>query len=150
MNAGHEENTASIWKDLLLLTCLIGMFFGFMIGARPLSTPDEGRYVEIAREMTATGDYVTPRLNGVKYFEKPPLFYWLEAGVIHLSGINEWALRFWPAFLGLLGCLMVYGAGRSLYGRQAGLLSSLVLSTSILYYAHTRIIILDMVLSVLE
>lgn len=50
-----------------------------MLGSRPLAVPDEGRYSEIPREMVATGDYITPRLNGVKYFEKPVLFYWLQS-----------------------------------------------------------------------
>jgi len=42
-------------------------------------SPDEGRYSEVAREMVVSGDYITPRLNGVKFFDKPPLFYWLQS-----------------------------------------------------------------------
>lgn len=118
-----------------------------MLGTRPLSAPDEGRYTEIPREMVASGDFITPRLNGVKYFEKPPLMYWLTSASIKLFGINEWALRFWPAFLGLLTCLMTYGCGRVLYGRRAGLLGAGILSTSLLFYAHTRLLILDMAVS---
>lgn len=118
-----------------------------MLGSRPLSAPDEGRYTEIPREMVASGDFITPRLNGVKYFEKPPLMYWLTSSSIKAFGVNEWALRFWPAFLGLLTCLMVYGTGRLLYGRRAGLLGSGILATSLLFYAHTRILILDMAVS---
>src|SRR5574337_468719 len=49
------------------------------LGGRRLLHPDEGRYAEIAREMTVSGDWVTPRLDGIKYFEKPPLQYWLTA-----------------------------------------------------------------------
>ena len=76
--------------------------------------------------MVASGDYVTPRLNGVKYFEKPALFYWMQAGSIKLFGVNEWALRLWPALLALAGCLAVYGAGRKLFGRRAGLIAAIV------------------------
>lgn len=136
--------THSHWLDVLLLTLILAAFFGWGLGERALWHPDEGRYSEIPREMVETGDYVTPRLNGVKYFEKPALFYWLQAGAIRLFGLNEWALRLWPALFGLVGCLVVYGAGRALYGRRAGLLAAAVLATSPLYYLLARIVTLDM------
>ena len=137
----------SALKDVLFLTLTIGTLFTFMLGSRPLSAPDEGRYTEIPREMVASDDFMTPRLNGVKYFEKPPLMYWLASASIKSFGVNEWALRFWTALLGLLTCLMAYGTGRALYGRRAGLFSGGILSTSLLFYAHTRILILDMAVS---
>jgi hypothetical protein len=62
-------------RDLIILFLTIGILFGIMLGNRPLSAPDEGRYVELSREMAATNGDITPRLNGVKYFEKPALFY---------------------------------------------------------------------------
>ncbi len=120
-----------------------------MLGSRPLSVPDEGRYVEIPREMATSGDYVTPRLDGVKYFEKPVLFYWLESFSIKLFGLKEFTLRLWPALFALFGCLAVYGAGRRLYGRLTGLISAVVLATNILYYSLSRAIILDMPVAVL-
>lgn len=136
------------WRDALLLVVLLAVFFGFELGSRALWHPDEGRYSEIPRAMVASGDYVTPRLNGVKYFEKPALFYWMQAGSIKLFGVNEWALRLWPALLALAGCLAVYGAGRKLFGRRAGLTAAIVLATSPLYYLLGRIITLDMAVSV--
>ncbi len=136
-------------RDVVILSVLLCLLFGAMLGSRPLSVPDEGRYVEIPREMVASGDYITPRLNGVKYFEKPVLFYWLESLPIRLFGINEFALRVWPALFALFGCLGVYGAGRRLFGRMSGLLAALVLATSLLYYGLSRAIILDMPLTVL-
>ncbi len=138
-----------IVRDLLLLGALLGLFFAVLLGSRPLSVPDEGRYVEIPREMVATGDYLTPRLDGVKYFEKPPLFYWFEAGLIRLFGLDEWSVRLGPALFALLGCLAVYGAGNRLFGRRAGVLSAVVLATSLLYYALSRVITLDMPVTVL-
>ena len=120
------------------------MFFAFMLGNRALSVPDEGRYVEIPREMVSTGDYITPRLNGVKYFEKPVLFYWLESLSIRLFGLHEFTLRLWPALCALFGCLAVYVAGRRLYGRRSGLIASVVLATNLLYYGLGRAIVLDM------
>ena len=89
----------------LVLAACFAAFFLFDIGGRNISSPDEGRYIEIPREMVETGDYVLPRLNGILYFEKPPLFYWLEASAVKTLGVSEWAMRLWPALLGLFGAL---------------------------------------------
>ena len=89
-------------RDLLILSLLLGVLFGYGLGERALWSPDEGRYAEIPREMVVSGDYITPRLNGVKYFEKPPLFYWLQSISIRLFGVNEWSLRLWTAVLAWL------------------------------------------------
>jgi len=136
-------------REFLVLTVVLCVFFLFMLGNRPLSVPDEGRYVEIPREMVSTGDYLTPRLNGVKYFEKPALFYWLEAFSIKLFGLHEFSLRLWPALFAVTGCLSVYLAGGRLYGRKSGLFAAVVLATSLLYYAMSRAILLDMPVSIL-
>ncbi len=134
---------------MLLLTLILGLLFGWGLGQRALWHPDEGRYVEIPREMTVSGDYVTPRLNGVKYFEKPVLFYWLQAGAIKVFGISEWAMRLWPAAFALIGCLAVYVAGRKLYDRRTGLIAAAVLATAPLHYFLGRAITLDMAVSAL-
>lgn len=150
-----RTSTASVpaepawWRDLLLLTLLLALLFGWGLGQRALWHPDEGRYVEIPREMTVSGDYVTPRLNGVKYFEKPVLFYWLQAGAIRTFGLNEWTMRLWPAAFALIGCLAVYVAGRKLYDRRTGLIATAALATAPLYYFLGRAITLDMALSAL-
>ena len=66
-------------RDLVGLLLVFGALYFFLIGRAPLANPDEGRYAEVPREMVATGDWVTPRLDGVNYFEKPPLVYWAVA-----------------------------------------------------------------------
>jgi 4-amino-4-deoxy-L-arabinose transferase-like glycosyltransferase len=149
MNMTHKQTGRLELRDLVILTILGGFFFAFMLGNRALSVPDEGRYVEIPREMVVTGDYLTPRLNGVKYFEKPVLFYWLEALSIKLFGLHEFTLRLWPALLALLGCMSVAVAGARLFGRLTGILAASILATSILYYAMSRAIILDMPVTVM-
>ena len=136
-------------RDLITLTVLICLLFTFMLENRPLTVPDEGRYVEIPREMVVSGNYLTPRLNGVKYFEKPVFFYWLEAFSIKVFGLNEFTLRLWPALFALFGCLAVAVSGARMFGRRTGLLSAVVLATSILYYVLSRAIILDMPVSIL-
>jgi 4-amino-4-deoxy-L-arabinose transferase-like glycosyltransferase len=136
------------WKrDLLLLAFGFALLYGPHLGRRALWSPDEGRYAEIPREMVATGDWITPRLNGVKYFEKPPLFYWIEAGALRLFGPAEWALRLAPALFALLGVLAVYAAGRNLFGRQAGLWAGVVLGTSLLWFGLGEAVTLDMAVS---
>ncbi len=144
MRSEDKQPNRQLVFDLVILFVLIGFFFAFMLGNRPLSVPDEGRYVEIPREMVSTGDYITPRLNGVKYFETPVLFYWFECLSIKAFGLKEFTLRLWPVLFALAGSLALYGAGRRLYGRLAGLISAAVLSTSLLYYALSHAIILDM------
>jgi 4-amino-4-deoxy-L-arabinose transferase-like glycosyltransferase len=136
-------------RDLLLLILGVVLLYGPHLGRRALWSPDEGRYAEIPREMVATGDWVTPRLNGVKYFEKPPLFYWIEAASLRLFGPEEWALRLAPALFALLGILAVYVAGRRLYGRRAGLWAGVVLATTPLWFGLGEAVTLDMAVSAL-
>src|SRR3954469_12260974 len=107
-------------RDLFLLSCAFLVLYGFRVGSYPLDNPDEGRNAEIAREMIATGDFITPRLNGVNYFEKPPLVYWAVAASLKVFGQNEWAVRVVPAIFGLAGVLFTYAAARQLYGRASG------------------------------
>lgn len=135
--------------DLLILTSFLGLFFCFQLGRRALWSPDEGRYSEIPREMLVTGDYITPRLNGVKYFEKPPLFYWLQSLSIRFFGLSEHSLRLWTALFTLAGCLVVYVAGRKFFDRRTGLIAAIVLASSPLYFSMGRIITLDMAVSIL-
>ena len=147
--AATPPATPSWSRDLLLLTLAFGALFFFRLGSYPLSNPDEGRYAEIPREMVASGDYVTPRLNGVVYFEKPPLVYWATAVCLKLFGPSEWSMRATPALFALAGVLLTYAAARRLHGREAGLLAATVLGTSILWFAIARIMLLDMAVSVL-
>ena len=89
---------------------ILWVFLGLLpLLVRPLWEPDEGRYAEIPREMLATGDWLTPRLNGVLYFEKPPLQYWLSAISMKLFGVNGAAARL-P--LALASALMIWAAWR--------------------------------------
>jgi 4-amino-4-deoxy-L-arabinose transferase-like glycosyltransferase len=100
--------------------------------------PDEGRYAEVAREMLRSGDWVTPRLDGVPFLDKPPLFYWLEGAAFAVLGVHVWSARVATALLGFAGCAMVYAAGARLYGRRAGLLGALVLAASPLHFGASQ------------
>jgi len=117
------------------------------LGVRHLVKPDEGRYAEIPREMLASGDWLTPRLNGYKYFEKPPLQYWATAASFVVFGMNEWTARLWPGLTGFLGVLLVYWAGNRLFAPPAGLLGAAVTASSALYAIVGHLLTLDMALS---
>jgi 4-amino-4-deoxy-L-arabinose transferase-like glycosyltransferase len=147
--APAAQGTASSAWDVFRLIALCVIIYGAGLGRYALNNPDEGRYAEIPREMLATGDYVTPRLNGVKYFEKPPLAYWLVAGCLRVFGPGETAARATPALFALLGVVLLYAAARRLHGRETAWWSALVLATSLLYFAHARILLIDMVVAVL-
>src|SRR5258708_6001358 len=112
----------------LRLAALLGaMVIWFLpLGSYRLFNPDEGRYAEIAREMAASGDWVTPRLDALRYFEKPPLQYWATAAAYQAFGESEWSARLWAALTGFLGLLLTGWIGSRLYGAAAGTLAALV------------------------
>ncbi len=114
---------------------------------RQLQHPDEGRYAEIAREMAVTGDYVTPRLNDLKYFEKPPLQYWLGALTFELFGVDEWTARLPTAIAGLLAVLAVGFTGARLAGPDTGAYAALVLLGCVWHIGLSHLLSLDGLLS---
>ena len=106
------SRTAALWVLVALL------WFG-TLGIRPLYKADESRYGEISREMVASGDWITPRLNGFKYFEKPPLQYWATAAFFSFIGEKDWVARLWTALIGFAGVALVLYAGNRLFGPPA-------------------------------
>ena len=123
-------------RALWALFIAVALVWFATLDARHLVHPDEGRYAEIAREMAASGDWVTPRLNDLKYFEKPPLQYWLTAAAFRAFGVHEWTARLWPALAGFLGVLAIAAAGYALGGRLLGAYAGLALATMVLPCRH--------------
>lgn len=135
-------------SDIAFIIFIVGLLYFILLGTRPLFVPDEGRYAEIAREMSISGDYITPYLNGIKYFEKPALFYWLAAIAIKIGGLNLWSLRFVNACLAILGCLATYLTAYQLYDRKTALLAAFILATTMLYFVMGHMINLDLTVTV--
>ena len=94
--------------------------------------------------MVASGDWLTPRLNGLKYFEKPPLQYWATAAAFTAFGVSEWAARLWGALCGFVGVLLAWYAGRRVYGEPAALPAAAALAGCALYAAMSQVVTLDM------
>ena len=98
------------WKFVFLA---IGAFYLLGLGTLPLIGPDEPRYAEVAREMFARRDLITPTLGGHPWFEKPALLYWLTMANYRLLGVNEYAARLGPALCGLLTAAFVFWIGKT-------------------------------------
>jgi len=132
---------------ILLLAVVYGLLWFGTLNYRHLIPSDEGRYAEIAREMLVTGDWITPRYNGYKYFEKPPLQAWATATAFQIFGIGDWQARLWTALTGFLTILLVGFTGARIYNARAGWLAAVVLASSPMWVISGHFNSLDMGLS---
>lgn len=144
-NSQHKitKFTVGFWISVFLF---LAIWF-YMLGARTLVPTDEGRYAEMAREMVVTGDWVTPRLNGIKYFEKPPLQTWMNALTFEAFGLGEWQARLWTGLSALFGIFLVGYTGTRLFNQRTGITAALVLASSFWWAGMGHINTLDMGLS---
>ncbi len=119
-------------------------------GSRGLYETTEGRYAEVAREMVATGDWMTPRLDGNPHWTKPPFAYWALAAGMEVFGANEWALRAFNALAFLGVAFAVYGLGRTMWDEETARLAMLITATSPFMVAGMNSISADMPLALWE
>jgi len=127
---------AAVWMLLLVLASL-----------RPFAVPDEGRYGEIGRWMWVSGDWLTPRLNGIPFFHKPPYLYWLEALSIATFGVSELALRLVPALHAGLMLSALYLAARRISGEPVARRAVVMLGTSLAFLIGGQYINHDMLVA---
>jgi 4-amino-4-deoxy-L-arabinose transferase-like glycosyltransferase len=128
---------------LIVLAVAFTLIWFAGLDYRRLIHPDEGRYAEIPREMVASGDWLTPRLDGIKYFEKPALQYWLTAAGYEAFGIRQWTARLWPALAGFAGVFFIGYVGLRLAGPRVGLYSAAALGGCAWYVLNAHILTLD-------
>jgi 4-amino-4-deoxy-L-arabinose transferase-like glycosyltransferase len=140
------EGSTKILKWLVLFIIPVSIYIA-ALPAIPLIEPDEGRYSLIPQEMNQTGDYVTPRLKGVDYFEKPVLDYWATTISYKIFGENAFASRLFVA-LCAWGCIILtYRIGRRFHDEKTGIFAAALLSTTIYHFAMGRAHVLDMPLT---
>jgi len=134
---------------ILFLLVVAGCLFFAGLGRLPLLEPDEGRNAEVAREMLASGDWITPHFNTFPYLDKPAVYFWLVATSLKLGGISEWAARAPSALMALATLLLVWFLARRMLGDSAGLRAGIILATCPLVMAFSRLVIFDMTLAFL-
>ena len=142
----RQSNALNPVSILILVLVYALLWFG-TLNYRHLIPSDEGRYAEIAREMLVTGDWVTPRYNGYKYFEKPPLQIWATASAFNIFGVGDWQARLWTALTGFLTIVFIGFTGARIYSARAGWLAAIVLASSPMWVIGGHINSLDMGLS---
>jgi 4-amino-4-deoxy-L-arabinose transferase-like glycosyltransferase len=132
----------SRWGLVVLFLVFVGVWFG-SLGLRSLIHSDEGRYAALALEMARSGDWITPRLNGLLYFEKPALQYWIGALSFQTLGISEFSARLWPGLAGFLTVAVVgFTAGR-LWGRQSGIRALAICASTTWIVGNSHFLTLD-------
>ncbi len=134
-----------ITLPLLLLLAAVTFFAGLGRGA--ITDSDEAFYADAAREMVASGDWVTPQYNYEPRFQKPVLYYWVTAAASLVLGENEMAARFWAAMAGLGLVLVTAAAGRRWYDEFTGLLAGAIVATNFGYFSIGRMALPDLPLA---
>ncbi len=126
---------------IILVASLLLYFVG--LGTFGVTDPGEGYYVEAAREMVESGDFITPHLNYQIYFSKPILTFWFMAGSYLCLGVNEMAARLPFALLATLLFLATYRIAKSIGGSRCGLIAALIAATSPLMMAFVKLSPID-------
>ncbi len=135
--------------EVAAASALAAIVFFFNLWRFGLWEPDEARYAEIAREMTAGMGYLVPHLNYVIYIEKPPLLYWLTALSYRIFGVSEFAARFFPALFAVIGVAATSYFALKTFGRRRAILSGAILATIPLYAIIAQVLLTDMILAVM-
>ncbi|MGZ3900282.1 MAG: ArnT family glycosyltransferase, partial [Bacteroidia bacterium] len=135
-------NTSALRYNLIIVVAAIVLFVPFL-GAVHLFDWDEINFAECAREMLVTHDYFSVKINFQPFWEKPPVFIWMQALSMTIFGINEFAARLPNAICGIVTLVVVFNIGRKLYDERFGLLWSLAFAGSFLPHFYFKSGIID-------
>lgn len=130
-------------NSLLILVGMVIFTTFFAIGGTPLLDPDEPVYAETAREMLQTGDFLSPRIFGDYWYDKPPMYYWLVALAFSIFGDGEFASRFPAALMGSGTAIMVYFAATKMFNERAGFWGAMVLTSCIQFFYLSKAAVTD-------
>lgn len=132
---------------ILILFIVPAFLYIALLPVMPLTEPDEGRYAEIPSLMNRSGDYVTPRLQFVAYFEKPPLVYWATALSYRIFGEGRFSARLFVALCAWAWIILAYRVGRELKDETLGVYSAALFSTFLLVFILGQTVVLDLPVS---
>ncbi|MDI6731152.1 MAG: glycosyltransferase family 39 protein [Candidatus Margulisbacteria bacterium] len=134
-------------RPIFILLLLSAFLYFFMLGNFSLYNAAETTYGEFIKQIRLTGDWLTMHYNGQIIFDKPPLYFWLAAITTYIIGFNEFAIRFWAAFCGVLTVITTYFLGKKFYNERVGFLSGIIVMTAFQFLIQSRIAELDIVLT---
>jgi 4-amino-4-deoxy-L-arabinose transferase-like glycosyltransferase len=140
---GDQEGQAGSPRSSLRVPLVVGLataivYFG-RLGQVPLVDASEGFHVAIAREMAVRGDWITPHFDGIRYFDKPPLLYWLMAAGFQLVGRSEWSARFWTALAVVGTAALIAWLGTRLGSERLGLIAGLLVAVNMEVFLFGRL-----------
>jgi 4-amino-4-deoxy-L-arabinose transferase-like glycosyltransferase len=143
MRRHDSAQRGHLWAALVLIV----VWLGATAWVRPFWLPDEGRYVGVAWEMLRSGEWLTPTLNGLPYFHKPPLFYWITAAGLWAGGLGEWPARLAPIAGGTAAAFSLYLFARRWCGAGTARASLLAILTQPLFFVGAQFANLDMLVA---
>ncbi len=135
-------------RNLVFLTLLGVALFLFANGHLAITDPVESNYTQTAKEMLLSGDYVSPRIFGNFWYDKPAFFYWELIAAFKVFGVTDFAARFFPAVFGVIGLWLTYFFARRLYDGTTALWAGVMLATSVGYWVISKSVITDATLFV--
>lgn len=118
----------------------VGLMYLLGLGAAPFLDPPEGFHAAIARTMLSTGDWLTPHVEGVPYFDDPPVLYWIMAAGFAVGGVSEWTARLWPALTAIGLTAATAWLGVLLANARVGLLAALMVAANLGIFVYGRLV----------
>src|SRR5216684_1221385 len=148
VNDGESILTSNNWIPYLIVLLVAGaIFLGSIVSPPSLMDDVDAVMAQIARNILTSGDWVTARLDGVLFLEKPPLYYWPMVISYKIFGVHDWSARLPFALSGVGIAWLTAAFGTWAFGRRAGLYAGLCVATCVGLFLFTRILIPDVMLT---